>query len=266
MIGQGQSVRPILIKIGRRELMPRTAMKINHAPSARPIRTKIGTIGLVKSVHPILINDQLILDKHLMHRLRQMRRKPTGRNATIHAETTGIITETEDQIMIAALHRNQQNNKSGKVKAYLALVFAIILASCGNNSIVEEKFTLEDGSWPINKAYFCNFNIVDTVNPHNFFLNVRNTASYPYSNLYVFVSTTLPNGKVAIDTVECVLADPSGRWTGSGLGDVLDNHVLFRYNKRFPMSGTYKMSLQHAMRDSVVPAILNLGISIEKAN
>jgi gliding motility-associated lipoprotein GldH len=148
----------------------------------------------------------------------------------------------------------------------IMVVLMLVLPGCKNNSIVEEKFAVKDGKWNMKDTYSCKFNVTDTVGLYNFYLNVRNGGDYPYSNLYVFVNTVFPNGKQSYDTVECILADKNGKWLGSGLGDVLDNHILYRYNRQFPIAGEYRISLQHAMRDTVIPAILNLGISIERDN
>ncbi len=143
-------------------------------------------------------------------------------------------------------------------------VFAALLSACGSGSIVQDKFTVPNENWEMSKVFVSKFEVEDTINPYNFYVNVRNGGDYPYSNLHLFVTTVLPNGKKAIDTVNCPLADKSGRWLGKGLGDIIDNRIMFRYNRVFPTKGTYKIAVQHAMRDTVLPAILNIGIAVER--
>lgn len=150
--------------------------------------------------------------------------------------------------------------------AGLLLFSSLFLFACGSGSIVQDKFTVPNSEWKFDQVFTSQMPVKDTINPYNFYLNIRNGGDYPYSNLHIFVTTTFPNGKKAIDTVNCELADKNGRWLGKGLGDILDNRIMFRYHRIFPMSGLYQISLRHAMRDSIVPAILNLGISVEKAN
>jgi gliding motility-associated lipoprotein GldH len=99
---------------------------------------------------------------------------------------------------------------------------------------------------------------------YDFYIDLRNEASYPFANIYMFVTTTFPSGKSARDTVECFLADKTGRWLGTGLGDVLDNHILFKENIRFPNAGTYGFEFEQGMRKEALPSILDLGISLEK--
>ncbi len=153
-----------------------------------------------------------------------------------------------------------------RVNILVGLAMVTLLAACGSGSIVQDKFALKDGEWKINQVYSSKFVVTDTIKPYNFYLNVRNGGDYPYSNLHIFVTTTFPNGKKAVDTVECPLADKSGRWIGKGLGDLIDNRIMYHAHRTFPMKGEYKISLQHAMRDTIVPAILNLGISVEQAD
>jgi gliding motility-associated lipoprotein GldH len=45
---------------------------------------------------------------------------------------------------------------------------------------------------------------------------------------------------------------------------VLDNHILFKENVRFPNSGTYVFEFEHGMRTGSLTAIIDLGISLEK--
>lgn len=117
--------------------------------------------------------------------------------------------------------------------------------------------------WEVENNIAFDVQVIDTTTGYDFYIDLRNEGIYPYANIYMFVNTTFPNGKTARDTVECILADHSGRWLGKGLGDVLDNHILFKENIRFPNKGTYRFEFEQGMRTPSLPAILDLGISIE---
>jgi gliding motility-associated lipoprotein GldH len=99
---------------------------------------------------------------------------------------------------------------------------------------------------------------------YDFYIDLRNEADYPFANIYMFVNTTFPSGKTARDTVECFLADQTGRWLGNGMGDILDNHILFKQNIRFPNTGTYSFAFEQGMRNEALPSIIDVGISIER--
>ena len=126
-----------------------------------------------------------------------------------------------------------------------------------------------NSKWATTDRAVMEFNIDDTISQHNFYLNVRNTESYPYRNLYVFVKTTFPNGKFSKDTVGVILADATGKWLGSGNGYLsssqhLSNTIMYKYNKRFPLSGEYKVEIEQAMRVDTLEGIRNVGLKIER--
>ncbi len=107
------------------------------------------------------------------------------------------------------------------------------------------------------------YDITDSVSGHNWFFNLRHTEEYPYANFFAFVHTTTPVGKTYVDTLECVLSDPEGRWLGNRTGSYVDHHILYKYNQRFPSGGTYTSTIVHAMRDTALADVQNVGISIE---
>jgi gliding motility-associated lipoprotein GldH len=107
--------------------------------------------------------------------------------------------------------------------------------------------------------------ITDTINPCNVYINVRNASDYPFSNLFLFLETRYPNGAFSKDTLECVLADGSGKWLGSGSGDIWDNQILFKKNVVFKQKGKYYFNLEQAMRLQNLPQILDIGLRVERA-
>ena len=106
--------------------------------------------------------------------------------------------------------------------------------------------------------------IDDISSSYSFFLNIRNTGDYPFSNLFLFLKTTYPDGRTTRDTIECTLADNEGKWLGSGMSDVKFNRLLFSKGVRFPQKGNYGFELEQGMRISDVKGISDIGIRLEK--
>ena len=146
----------------------------------------------------------------------------------------------------------------------LLLLPVAFFSSCDDNRMYDENRDIKDGVWDINNHLTFDFDVPDTTTKYNFYLNIRNTDDYPYSNIYVFFKTTYPNGKMGNDTVEFPLADETGRWYGKGQGDVHDCRLVFRQGVRFPLSGKYHMEIIQAMRMEQLPGVMNAGIRIEK--
>lgn len=152
-----------------------------------------------------------------------------------------------------------------KIATYLLLAMSLLsLASCDQNMVYEENKAVEGGVWKSNDVKSFEFDITDTLQLYNFYVNVRNGEEYPFSNLYLFVEMEFPNGKKSIDTLECPLADQLGNWYGSGLGSIFDNRVLFRERKKFPLSGHYKVDIHQAMRTDALEGIYDIGFRLAK--
>jgi len=150
---------------------------------------------------------------------------------------------------------------------FAAAIFLIMLISaCDRNVVFEQNVKMDDNRWNVNQPVKLEADIQDTISQHNIYINVRNAGGYAFSNLFLFLTTTMPDGKTARDTVELTLADANGKWLGDGMGDIWDNRILFKRNFRFPMSGIYKFELQQAMRLNPLPQIMDAGIRIEKSD
>lgn len=151
-----------------------------------------------------------------------------------------------------------------------SLLLTLSLSSCRDESVVfEQNVEIADARWAVSDRAVLTVDVNDTVSQHNFLINVRNTEAYPYRNLYLFLKTTFPNGKSSRDTIGLYLADPSGRWLGSGSGYLNSGRypsarVMYAYNKRFPNTGTYTFEIEQAMRVDTLVGIRNIGLRIEK--
>jgi len=152
------------------------------------------------------------------------------------------------------------------IRSVPVLLFALAIAGCGRTEIYQSDVSLPKEGWERTlRPAFC-FGITDTVTPHDVFIDVRHTGDYAYSDLYLFVDILTPDGRVLRDTVECLLADPMGRWYGRGTGfifaDRFKAHVLYKLNNRFPRMGRYCLRMEQAMRTDTLLHVLDLGISI----
>ncbi len=147
----------------------------------------------------------------------------------------------------------------------IALLLTFTLISCDSNRVYEEYKEIDDYLWHNENKLKFEFDIQDTTSLHNIFINVRHANVYPYSNLWLFINSSAPNGLQNIDTVECVLAGPKGNWAGDGLGDIWDIQLPWQYNTRFPIAGKYTVEFEQAMRTDILPGIMDIGLRVEKS-
>jgi len=144
-------------------------------------------------------------------------------------------------------------------------MMSMLFISCDSSVVYEENIKIENNAWSSEKPLVFQANIQDTSIGHNVYINLRNASHYPFSNIFIFMNTTLPNGQLDRDTLEIMLASKDGKWMGKGLGDIWDNRILFKRNVSFPMVGEYRFELIQAMRLDPLPGIMDGGIRIEKA-
>ena len=151
------------------------------------------------------------------------------------------------------------------VKILLGFFSVVLFMACNSKVFYFEKNTIQDEAWDMKTSYAYPVEVTDTTRLYNFHINVRNTVDYPYANIFFFVKTTFPTGAIAMDTVECMLAEPDGKWLGKGTGRIYDNMFLFRENIIFPMKGKYEFEITHGMRDTVIKGVSDVGLRINYA-
>ena len=143
----------------------------------------------------------------------------------------------------------------------------LLLAGCTDAVVFQADAPVPTGEWDRTWKPTFSFDIQDTVSKRDIYLDIRHTGDYPFSNIYVFATLTGPSGHTLTDTVECTLADPTGRWYGKGAGfihsDRVQAHVLYRTRNTFPRSGRYTIALEQAMRTEKLAGVIDVGVSIE---
>lgn len=152
--------------------------------------------------------------------------------------------------------------KKNIVLPFLSVFVIFFFARCSDKVFYEKIDTLKDEVWNIDSVLYYEFNIDDTMQYFNIYINIRNSIDFETQNFYVFMKTTFPDGYVAQDTLGCILSDAHGKWTGKGMGRIKDNRFLFKPNVRFPLTGTYRFEIKQGMRSDNVKGITNFGISL----
>ena len=148
--------------------------------------------------------------------------------------------------------------------SFILLVVAI-LSSCGNKNVIfDESVVIPNASWDNQDLPYFDVTIEDTLSVYDFYLNIRHLENYRYSNFYMFLHTTFPNGNQTHDTIELVLAYPDGRWIGSGSGSMRSNKILLNNNLCFPLKGNYHFEIEQAMREPVLEGVTDVGVCFEK--
>lgn len=137
----------------------------------------------------------------------------------------------------------------------------IIISSCGRSEIYSEVVEYPDSQmvWDKNTNFEFELQGEDKLMSY---LHIQHNNMYPYQNIYFFTEVTFPNGYVQKDTLQYMLAKPSGEWLGSGMG--ASKQMYLHYPLDLRQQGKYKVSIWQAMREDTLVGIEKLAFSIQQ--
>lgn len=148
----------------------------------------------------------------------------------------------------------------------LAFVSMLFLWACDSKRVVEANEELPKRNWYIDSIPSFRFKVEDASKQYNLLINVRNTESYPYYNLYLrYYLLDSTEKEIKSQQVELILMDPkTGKPTGDGLGDIYSHQYQLLGNFMFPKQGEYVVKLKQYMRQDPLPEINSVGIRLEE--
>jgi len=144
------------------------------------------------------------------------------------------------------------------------LTFLLLLLSCNSNIVYTNSQVMAEDTWKLMDIPAFKVPITDTLNSNNVIFTIRSGSSFPFRNIYLFVTTTSPDGKKITDTLQYNLADQKGKWYGKGFGDVHELILPYKSNVSFPLKGIYEFKIQHGMRIENLKGVYDFGLRIEK--
>lgn len=154
-------------------------------------------------------------------------------------------------------------------KPLLLLSFLVgwALSSCQDTkTIVDDNFEIAGHNWSYTEKVQIPLIIQNPDLLYNLYVNLRLLSSYKYSNIFLLIHITGPDGKKTTERKEFRLALPDGEWLGSGSGNLYSYQMPFKEGFKFPLKGKYVIELEQNMRDNPLNHISDAGVKIEKAN
>ena len=158
------------------------------------------------------------------------------------------------------------NSIRGWSSFFSVFTLLIIISSCDPHRVYEKNIPIDPNGWPVGEEVLFEVPVNDSLMLHNFYINLRHTENYKFSNLYLFIDTYFPGGSQARDTIELILADNTGKWYGKGFGKIKEYQVLIRQAVTFPVTGIYNIRIAQGMREENLEGVEDVGIRIERMN
>lgn len=149
-----------------------------------------------------------------------------------------------------------------KNSLFALLLFGIL--ACGKSPVYNHFVDVEN-LWFQDSVITFKVPIDDVSATYGINVLLRHNADYPFANLYMFRKIESADALIYQDTVNFQLADPSGKWLGSGIGEL--KTVARRYRNeavRFSAPGTYTFYIQQGMRIDSLMGIDAVGLELFK--
>lgn len=153
--------------------------------------------------------------------------------------------------------------RRSKLYTYGFLIASLFfLASCGEKPMFDQVYNFNNSTWTKEDTVKFVVPVSDTLTNHDFILSLRTTKEYLYSNLWIYVMVTAPDGSTSKMAQKFPLANPDGSWIGRVTGTLVESRLRFD-SKAFPVKGDYVFMLTNATQEEEIPYVMDIGLRIE---
>jgi gliding motility-associated lipoprotein GldH len=153
-----------------------------------------------------------------------------------------------------------------RIVSALFLITLFLVTACNSNVVFTDAKEMPGEIWNLSDIPEFSVPVTDTLSSNNVFFTIRTGTSYPFRNIYLFVTRSAPDGRSITDTMQYNLADEKGVWFGKGFGDIHELNLPYRNNVFFPVKGLYTFRIQHGMRETDLKGVYDIGLRIEKTS
>lgn len=145
-------------------------------------------------------------------------------------------------------------------RSIIMLIISLCAYSC---SVAHNDFSqyhnLPSEGWAYSDTLTFLTEIPDTTASGRLVMSIRHDNEYPYSNLWIEVTTMRHDSSVKTDTINFLLANQYGRWYGQGFG------ASYQISDTLPsimtLTDSMPIKVRHIMRIDTVRNIEQLGVS-----
>lgn len=151
-----------------------------------------------------------------------------------------------------------------KASVILLFLFASVLTACSDEALVDRYHALPADGWQYEHVVVDSFEVKNPGYYHQIFSNIRISGDYPYANIYLKLIITQPDGSKKSEVISVPLAAKSGKWLGTGLGDVITFRAPILHRKYLTQKGKYTLAIEQNMRLQTLSNVLAVGVRVEQ--
>lgn len=147
---------------------------------------------------------------------------------------------------------------------FAASLAIFLIAGCDANTVVDNNLAMPSRNWSYANKVKAAVEVTDPAQRYNVSFKLRHTADYKYSNIFILCHLRAAGQKKETRRYEFKLAEPDGRWVGSGSGNLYTYTLPVLKNFRFPAAGHYELEIEQNMRNNPLKEISDAGIKVSK--
>jgi gliding motility-associated lipoprotein GldH len=140
-----------------------------------------------------------------------------------------------------------------------------LMTSCGESYIYDQVVEIPEETWTYAYPLDFEFEVNDTTNLYNLFIEVKHQKEYPNQNAYAKLLVTMPDGSTQNREVSFELATPEGEWVGKCSGDYCSSKLLYKKATRFTQMGKFKMHFEQYSRQDSLTGLSSLRVMLQEA-
>lgn len=152
------------------------------------------------------------------------------------------------------------------MRSFLTLtILVFIMISCTEDRYYEANHDFTDRTWDLEETAEFNFSVDSTDIPYQISINLRNSLSYPYRNIYI--QYTLKDSLRTINQklLNLQLFDSkAGKPYGDAQSEIYSHQLLAEDSVYFPQTGNYTIELKQYMRENELEGVISAGIRLDR--
>ncbi len=139
-----------------------------------------------------------------------------------------------------------------------------MLTACSDEALIDRYHELPSDGWKYEQIIVDSFEVQNPGCYHQIFANLLISGDYPYANIYLKLTITQPNGSEKSEVISVPLAEKSGKWLGTGLGDAITFQSPILHRKYLTQKGKYTLAIEQNMRLQTLSNVLAVGVRVEQ--
>jgi gliding motility-associated lipoprotein GldH len=152
---------------------------------------------------------------------------------------------------------------TSRVNLFIGASLCFLLMACGGSPLFDGSHSFKQQKWTEDDAVVFEVEVEDTVTPYDFVITLRTTTSYAYSNLWVFIYSSAPDGITSKVAQRINIARGDGSWIGRVSGSVVESKLTYK-TQSFPYKGSYTFKIELATQQPEIRDVLDISMRVQR--